>query len=170
MRKTNVLLIGMPSAGKSTVGALLAKRLGVPFTDMDLVIQEKTGKLLKELIAGLGEQGFLELEERINREHEADRTVIATGGSVIYGKRAMEHYRETAVIVYLKLSFEELTERIGDPRERGVVLKDGMTLRDLYEERVPYYEAYADVTVEENGKSPEQIVQELGAYLEERGF
>ena len=117
MKKTNIVLIGMPAAGKSTVGVLLAKRLGYSFVDVDLVIQEKTGKLLKELIAELGEQGFLRLEEQINRDLAEKKAVIAPGGSVIYGKEAMEHYRKTAVIVYLKLSCEELKKT--DRRYQG---------------------------------------------------
>lgn len=168
MKKTNIVLIGMPAAGKSTVGVLLAKRLGYSFVDVDLVIQEKTGKLLKELIAELGEQGFLRLEEQINRDLAEKKAVIAPGGSVIYGKEAMEHYRKTAVIVYLKLSCEELKKRIGDTRDRGVVLKDGMTLEDLYAERVPYYEAYAEITLDEEGKDLGQVVDELRACFEER--
>lgn len=159
-------MIGMPSAGKSTVGVLLAKRLGYSFIDGDLLIQEKEGKLLKEIIAEKGMAGFLEVEERINSEIEAKRAIIAPGGSVIYGARAMEHLREIGVVVYLKLSYEEMERRLGDIVDRGVALKDGMTLRDLYEERVPYYERYADMTIDETGKGLGQVVDELREYFE----
>ena len=133
----NVILIGMPGSGKSTVGVVLAKKLGYRFIDSDLVIQEKYGKLLYQLIEERGEAGFLMLENEINASITAEGAVIATGGSAVYGKEAMRHFREIGQIVYLKLPFEELEQRLGDLHERGVVLKKGYTLRDLYEERIP---------------------------------
>lgn len=164
--KSNLTLIGMPASGKSTIGVLLAKRLGYSFVDVDIVIQEKTGKLLKEIIAEEGTDGFLRVEDRINSELEARRSVIAPGGSVIYGRNAMEHLREISTVIYLKLTYEEVERRLGDLTDRGVALKDGMTLRDLYEERIPLYEKYADITVDEAGKTPGQIVDELRAMME----
>lgn len=166
--KQNITLIGMPGSGKSTIGVLLAKRLGYSFIDVDLVIQEKTGKLLRELIAEHGTEGFLDIEDQINYELEAHRAVIAPGGSVIYGERAMEHLKEISTVVYLKISYEDLEVRLGDLKDRGVALKDGMTLRDLYEERVKLYERYADVTVDETGKSAGNIVDELRSMMEAR--
>ena len=154
MKKKNILMIGMPASGKSTIGVLLAKRLGYSFVDVDLVIQEKTGKLLKEIIAEEGDDGFLRVEEQANLDLDVEKSVIAPGGSVIYEAKAMEHYKETATIVYLKLV------------DRGVVLKDGMTLRDLYNERLPYYEKYADITLDETGKEFGELVDELRAYFE----
>ena len=133
--KSNVTLIGMPSAGKSTIGVLLAKRLGYSFIDADILIQEKEGRLLKEIIAQEGMDGFLQVENRVNASIEAKRSVIAPGGSVIYGKEAMEHLKEISTVVYLKMSYEELERRVGDVVDRGVALKEGMTLRDLYDER-----------------------------------
>ena len=127
----NVILIGMPGSGKSTVGVVLAKKLGYRFIDSDLVIQEKYGKLLYQLIEERGEAGFLMLENEINASITAEGAVIATGGSAVYGKEAMRHFREIGQIVYLKLPFEELEQRLGDLHERGVVLKKGYTLRDL---------------------------------------
>lgn len=168
MEKSNIVMIGMPAAGKSTIGVLLAKRLGYSFVDVDLVIQEQTGQLLREIIAERGEKGFLELEEQINAELDVKRSIIAPGGSVIYGEKAMEHFKKTAVIVYLKLSYEDLERRLGNLKDRGVVLKDGMTLRDLYEERTAYYERYAELTVDETGKEFGEIVDELRAYFEAR--
>lgn len=167
-KKSNIVMIGMPASGKSTIGVLLAKRLGYSFVDVDLVIQEREGKLLKEIIAEVGDDGFLEVEERINAGLDVKKSIIAPGGSVIYGKKAMEHFQETATIVYLKIGYEDLKARLGNLVDRGVVLKDGMTLRDLYEERVPYYEKYADVTVDETGKEFGEIVDELRAYFEAR--
>ena len=163
-------LIGMPASGKSTIGVLLAKRLGCSFIDVDLVIQEKEKRLLKEIIAQEGMEGFLEVENRINAGLEAENAVIAPGGSVIYGKEAMENLKQISTVIYLKLSYEEVEKRLGDLVDRGVALKEGMTLLDLYRERVPYYEKYADITVEENGRTPGEIVDELRSMLEkERG-
>lgn len=164
--KSNITLIGMPASGKSTVGVLLAKRLGYSFVDVDIVIQEKTGKLLKEIIAEQGTEGFIQVEEQVNRELDVHRSVIAPGGSVIYGESAMEHLKEISTIVYLKLSYQSVKRRLGNLTDRGVALKDGMTLRDLYHERVPLYEKYADITVEEGKQGPGATVDELRQLLE----
>ena len=157
----------MPASGKSTVGVLLAKRLGYSFVDADIVIQEKTGKLLKEIIAEQGTDGFLKVEEEVNSELNVQRSVIAPGGSVIYGPKAMEHLKEISVVVYLKLSYEDVKMRLGDLKDRGVALKDGMTLKDLYDERIPLYEKYADITIDETGKNAGVIVDELRAMMED---
>ena len=164
--KKNIVLIGMPGAGKSTVGVVLAIRLGYRFLDSDLVIQEQTKKLLHELITEHGVDGFLRIEEEINASLNCENAVIATGGSVIYGEKAMEHLREIGCVVYLKLSYEEIEERLGDLTARGVALKDGQTLRDLYNERCPLYEKYAHVVQECDGKLVRQIVEELAAKKE----
>lgn len=164
--KSNITLIGMPASGKSTVGVLLAKRLGYSFVDVDIVIQEKTGKLLKEIIEEQGTEGFLKVEERINSELEVKHSVIAPGGSVIYGERAMEHLKEISTVVYLKLSYRDVKLRLGNLKDRGVALKDGMSLKDLYNERVPLYEKYADITVDESGKTPGATVDTLRAMME----
>ena len=157
----NVILIGMPGSGKSTVGVVLAKKLGYRFIDSDLVIQEKCGKLLYQLIEERGEAGFLMLENEINASITAEGAVSATGGSAVYGKEAMRHFREIGQIVYLKLPFEELEQRLGDLHERGVVLKKGYTLRDLYEERIPLYEKYADITIACEGKDIRSVMEEI---------
>lgn len=164
--KSNITLIGMPSAGKSTIGVLLAKRLGYSFVDADILIQEKEGRLLKEIIAQEGMDGFLQVENRVNASIQVSRSVIAPGGSVIYGKEAMEHLKEISTVVYLKMSYEELERRIGDVVDRGVALKEGMTLRDLYDERTVYYERYADITIDEEGMTPGQTVDLLRAMME----
>lgn len=159
-------MIGMPAVGKSTAGVILAKRLGYSFIDVDLVIQERTGKLLKEIIAEEGNEGFLKIEDNVNAELDVRKSVIAPGGSVIYGERAMKHLKEIGTVVYLKLTYEDLEKRLANFKDRGVVLKDGMTLRELYEERSAYYERYADVTIDETGKDFGEVVDELRAYFE----
>lgn len=166
--KSNITLIGMPASGKSTIGVLLAKRLGYSFVDVDIVIQEKEGRLLKEIIETEGTEGFLKLEERINRELDVKRSVIAPGGSVIYGESAMEHLRTISMVVYLELDYREVEIRLGDLKDRGVALKNDMTLEDLYRERVPLYEKYADITFDESYKTPGQVVDELRSLMEKR--
>lgn len=161
----NVILVGMPGAGKSTVGVVLAKKLGYRFLDSDLVIQEKCGKLLHQLIEERGEAGFLMLENEINVRIRGDKMVVATGGSAVYGKEAMAHFREIGRIVYLRLPYEELKERLGDLHERGVVIKEGSTLKDLYEERILLYEKYADLTIGCGGRDIRSIVEEIAGRL-----
>lgn len=147
--KNNIILIGMPSCGKSTVGVLLAKRLGFGFIDSDLLIQERERRLLHEIIADEGIEGFKRIENEVNLSITAERTVISTGGSVVYCEPAMEHLRELGKVVYLKISFETLSRRLGDYTHRGVVLPEGYSLRRLYDERCLLYERYADITLEE---------------------
>ena len=161
MKKDNIVLIGMPGVGKSTAGVILAKVLGYEFVDADLVIQKEEGKLLKEIIEEVGTDGFIAVENRVNSSLEVDHSIIATGGSVVYGKEAMEHLKSIGTVVYLQLPFEELNRRLSDIKGRGVVLKDGQTLKDLYEERVPLYEKYADITVNEYGLNVEQTIDKI---------
>ena len=137
-KTNNIILIGMPACGKSTLGVLLAKALNYRFIDSDLVIQEKTGHLLSELIRDHGIDGL-----------NVDHTIVATGGSVIYGADAMRHFKEIGTIVYLKVSYEECQRRIGDLDARGVVHRPDQTLKDLYQERTRLYEKYQDITIEE---------------------
>lgn len=160
-KKDNIILVGMPGAGKSTVGVVLAKVCGYQFVDSDLVIQEKYEKLLHELITLYGTDGFLKIEEEVNASIMTEKAVIATGGSVIYGPEAMKHFQEIGSIVYLQLSCETIAERLGDLNERGVTLKDGQTLEDLYQERVPLYERYADYVVKCEGKEIREIVADI---------
>jgi len=165
MNKKNIILIGMPGVGKSTVGVILAKVLGYQFVDSDLVIQKEEGKLLKEIIAEVGPEGFIEVENRINASLDVTNSIVATGGSVIYGKEAMEHLREIGTVVYLALPFEEIDKRLSDIKGRGVVLKAGQTLKDLYDERTILYEKYADVRIDETGLNVEETIN---AILESR--
>lgn len=165
MRAKNVVLIGMPGAGKSTIGVVLAKNMGISFLDADLLIQEQEGKKLHELIEMHGMEGFLEIEGRVNASLSPKAAVIATGGSAVYSAQAMEHLRSIAMVCYLKLSYESIEERLGDLAERGVVLREGETLRELYDERVPLYEKYANLTVECENKNIREIVMELAKRL-----
>ena len=163
----NIILIGMPGVGKSTAGVVLAKVLGYKFIDADLLIQQEENRLLHEIISQEGTEGFLRIENRVNAGIEADRAVIATGGSVVYGTEAMEHLKAIGTVVYLKLPYEVLEKRLHNIKGRGVVLKDGQTLRELYEERVPLYEKYADIVIEEENLDVEQTIESIvNAYTD----
>ena len=144
----NIVLIGMPGVGKSSTGVVIAKMLGYQFIDADLLIQSKYGDILEHLIERHGIEGFIRIENAVNMSIEAERTVIATGGSVCYCSQALEKMREEDVIVYLKADFETIKARLGSLKKRGVVIRKGETLKDLYDERVPLYEKYADVVVD----------------------
>ena len=165
-QKTNIVLIGMSGVVKSTIGVILAKVLGYSFLDADLLIQEQEGKLLREIIEEKGTDGFIEVENRVNASIRADRAIIATGGSVVYGKEAMEHLKEIGRVVYLKVSYAILEKRLADIKGRGVVLMKGQTLESLFEERSKLYEQYADIEVSEEGLDVEQTVEKLVEALE----
>lgn len=168
MKKNNMILIGMPGVGKSTVGVILAKVLGYEFVDSDLLIQKEEKALLRELIARYGLDGFLEIENRVNRSITAEKSVIATGGSVVYCQEAMEHLKEIGTVIYLKLDYSILRRRLGNLQGRGVVLKDGQTLKGLYDERIPLYEKYADVVIDEKKLNVEQTLQKILEEIEKR--
>jgi len=161
--KDNIILIGMPGAGKSTVGVVLAKKLGFHFLDSDLVIQKQYGKLLHELIEEYGVEGFWKLENNVNAGLQVRETIVATGGSAVYGKEAMEHLRQIGMVVYLQLPYAEIEDRLGDLNARGVTLHQGQTLEDLYEERVPLYEKYADIMISCEHKYLREVVNEIAA-------
>ena len=159
--KNNITLIGMPGSGKSTVGVVLAKRLGRRFVDSDLVIQDRHGKLLHELITEYGVEGFWKIESDVNASLNLENSIIATGGSACYEPEGMQHLREISTVVYLKLPYEEVEKRLGDLSARGVTLQPGQTLRDLYDERTPLYEKYADLIIDCNGKMLRDVVAEI---------
>lgn len=161
MRKNNIILIGMPGSGKTTIGTELAEVIGYGYIDSDSVIVAREGKRLNEIIAEVGREAFLDVEAKVNSELCADRCVIATGGSVIYRDYAMQKLKEMGRVVYLKLDYEIIKNRLGDLQKRGVALKEGFTLKDLYDERTPLYEKYADVTVHLVGRSIAESVQEV---------
>lgn len=161
MKKENIVLIGMPGAGKSSIGVVLAKAIGYEFVDTDLLIQAREGCLLSEIIEKEGRERFVEIENEVNAGLDVKRCVIAPGGSVIYGIEAMKHFQEIGTIVYLKLSYEDLAKRLGNLKGRGVVLKEGQTLKDLYEERTCLYEKYADFTISEKNRGIEETLQAI---------
>lgn len=161
----NVVLIGMPGVGKSTVGVILAKLTGRAFIDTDLVIQSKTGMLLKDIIAERGIDGFISTENEICASINAVSSVIATGGSVVYGKEAMEHLRSIGTVVYLKHDVSVLKERLSDLKGRGVILREGQDLDSLFEERAPLYERYAHVVADLKDGSIEENVSAVLEFL-----
>ncbi len=162
----NIILIGMPAVGKSTVGVVVAKRLGYKFIDTDLLIQEQEGKLLREIIAEKGTDGFLQIEDQVNAGVDASQAVISPGGSVVYCENAMKHYQEIGTIVYLQASYHTISRRLRNAKKRGVVLRDGQTLKDLYDERVKLFEKYAQVTVCEDGLEIEETIEKVLNTLE----
>lgn len=166
MKKSNIILIGMPGCGKSTVGVVLAKNMGYRFMDSDICIQEQEDCLLHEIITREGLEGFLAIENRVNASLDVAKHVIATGGSAVYGEQAMTHLSEIGTIVYLQLPYEDIEERLGDLVRRGVALKEGQTLCGLYEERIPLYEKYAEITVDCHGKAIRDIVAEIAGKVQ----
>ena len=167
--KKNLIFIGMPAVGNSTVGVVVAKRLGMKFVDTDLLIQEQEDRLLREIIADVGEEGFLKIENQVNRDLDVKNAVISPGGSVIYCEEAMRHFKETGTVVYLKASYQTIKRRIRSPKKRGVVLKEGQTFRDLYNERTKLFEMYADITISEDGCRIEQTIENVLNAVEDPG-
>ncbi len=164
--KPNITLIGMPGVGKSTIGVILAKIIGYEFVDSDIVIQKQEGKLLKEIIADVGNQGFLAIENRVHAEMELTNSIISPGGSICYCRQGMEHLREISTVVYLKLDYPKLKRRLGNLTARGVVLKNGQNLYDLYKERTPLYEKYAHVVIDETNLNVEKSIKAVMDALE----
>ena len=161
----NIVLIGMPGCGKSTVGVVLAKALGMDFIDSDLLIQRSRNMRLHQIIEQVGDEGFRAIENEVNAAIDVDNCIIATGGSVVYGAEAMEHLRSIGTVVYLHLEYEQVEERLGDLHARGVSMKPGQTLRDLYNERTPLYERYAHVTIPCDGLRLREVVAEIREKL-----
>ena len=167
---TNIVLIGMPGCGKSTVGVLLAKAVGKAFIDTDVVLQAKEGRKLQAMINDIGIEAFLRKEQDAILSLQCSDTVIATGGSVIYGNDAMKHLHNNGIVVYIRLPYSVIERRLSNLATRGVTLRDGQTLLDLYNERIPLYEASADVICDASGYEIEQTVSRImelvNAYVE----
>ncbi len=154
----NIILIGMPGAGKSTVGVILAKTLGMTFVDTDIAIQERAGRLLQEIIDTEGPDVFLKIEEETILSLSCRNSVIATGGSVVFSRKAMDSLKKKGVAVYLKISCEEMVRRLSNITTRGIVLIAGQSLPDMYRQRVPLYEEYADITIDCEDEDFEEVV------------
>lgn len=161
----NIVLIGMPGCGKSTIGVVLAKKMGYAFLDSDLLIQEKEHMLLPEIIKNFGTARFNQIENEVNYSIKCERTVIATGGSVIYGREAMMHLRSIGHMIYLRRSYPDIVRRVGSLRDRGVSMNPGETLSDLYEKRTPLYEKYAEMIVNCKNMSIAEIVEIISAQF-----
>lgn len=160
--EANVVLIGMPGAGKSTVGVILAKALGAPFLDIDLIIQQKQGRLLQDIINNDGIKKFLDIEEEAALSLDLTNYVIATGGSVVYSEKSMHHLKECGgVVVYLELGYDEIENRINNIKSRGIALNPGQSLHDLYLERLPLYKKYADIVICCSDKNTEEVVEDI---------
>ena len=163
----NIILIGMPASGKSTLGVILAKVLGYKFIDSDILIQEQQSRKLSQIIEEDGIDSFLKIEDDVNASIDADKTVIATGGSAVYGEKAMQHFKNIGRVVYLHVEYDRLVKRLSDIKQRGVVIRDGQTFEQLYDERVRLYNKYADITVTERWRIPDQ--RDAGRQSELRG-
>ncbi|WP_026503900.1 shikimate kinase [Butyrivibrio sp. NC3005] len=161
MEKNNIVLIGMPASGKSTVGVILAKVLGYSFLDCDIVIQNEVKKKLHEIISENGIDGFIAIEDKINSSINVSNTVIATGGSAVYGENEMKHFKEIGTVIYLKVDYDRLVKRLGNIQQRGVVIRENQTFEQLYEERCSLYEKYADVTIEETAEDAEIVLRSI---------
>ncbi len=168
LKGDNLIFIGMPGSGKSTNGVVLAKALGCDFLDADILIQSEKGMRLDEILDAFGTDGFNKIEEEVLAGIELRDTVIATGGSAVYGSKAMEHLKDIGTVIYLDIAYEDLKERLGDLHKRGVSIKEGQTLYDLYMERKPLYEKYADITVNVTGQSIRKSIDSIKEELRKR--
>lgn len=161
--KSNIVLIGMPGAGKSTLGVVLAKVMGMDFLDGDILIQNSIETTLQKIIDAQGVSGFLEIENKVLSSIEVENTVISTGGSAVYSEEAMRHLATIGTVVFLDVSLEELRGRLGSLHERGVVMRKGvsMSLDEIFEERAPLYRKYADVTLQTGGLTVREATMKL---------
>lgn len=145
------ILIGMPGCGKSCMGRAISKKLGLRHVDSDWIIEKRKGKRLSEIIAEEGVEAFKKIEEETLLSLKLENVVFSTGGSAVYYPRAMEYLKSIGTVVYIYCSYDVIAERLGDLSKRGVVMKDGQTLRELYDERTELYKKYADITVDCSG-------------------
>ena len=162
----NIILIGMPGSGKSTIGVVLAKTLASFFIDTDLIIQVQRRNTLQRLIDDDGLESFRRYEEEALLSVDGTDTVVATGGSAVFCEKGMAHLKENGICVYLKLPLEDIKKRLANIKTRGIAMSKGETIDDVYAERIPLYERYADVTVECHGKNVEEIVEIIAKTVE----
>lgn len=159
--KKNIILIGMPGAGKSTIGVVLAKTLGMKFIDSDLVIQEREGAFLQTIIKRSGMAEFLKVEEAAVMSIKGTNTIIATGGSVVYKEAAMKHLKTIGRVIYLDVGYEEIVRRVNNITTRGIAIREGATMKNIYDERNPLYKKYCDISVNCDGINIEEIIEEI---------
>jgi shikimate kinase len=164
--RPNIVLIGMPGVGKSTVGVLLAKRMRMAFMDTDIVIQTRTGRTLQQIIEAEGVIRFREQEARHILDLNVSGHVIATGGSVVYSSRAMSHLNSQGIVVFLELGLDDLKNRLGDLDARGVVRMPGQEIEDIFTERMPLYQKFARITIACQGLTPDQVKENVVAQVE----
>lgn len=162
----NIILIGMPSAGKSTVGVIVAKHRGMSFIDTDVLIQTTQGRLLQEILNSDGTDAFLKIEEAAIQALNCSDTVIATGGSVVYSEKAMEHLKKTGIVIYLYVDMNTVYKRLKNLKTRGVVLSPGQSLEDIYRKRQPLYEKYADIIIDCSEDSIDSTVEMIHEKLD----
>lgn len=165
----NIILIGMPGSGKSTVGVLLAKTLCKPFVDTDLLLQQRENRLLQDIINNEGTEAFLIKEQSAILSLNCTGTVVATGGSVVCKEASMQHLKKSGVLIYLKLSPNNLTKRIKNIKTRGIAAKKGETIDDIYHQRSPLYEKYCDYSVDCNKKDMEQVLEAIVTLFRKNG-
>ena len=156
VKRKNIILIGMPGSGKSTLGVVLAKKMGYSFIDSDIVIQDTYGCTHEH-----GDAGFIKIENDVNCSISPEHTIIATGGSAVYGKEAMEHFKEIGTVIYLKVYEKELESRLGSLKERGVVSNGKTTIEEIFEDRKRLYEKYADIVITQEGMDIRTIVEDM---------
>ena len=170
MQKSNIILIGMPGAGKSTVGVILAKRIGYNFIDTDLIIQAQEKQRLQQIIDTQGLNNFRKVEEQMLLNLHPEHTIIATGGSVIYSKNGLEELGKSGYRIYIQVPLKVLQQRIADMGQRGLVIDQGQTFEQLYRERTPLYEKFADITISCENISAEQVAAKIEKNIGQRGI
>ena len=165
----NIILIGMPAVGKSTIGSAIARKMGMKYIDTDDVIRKSCMLTLPEIIEKHGMEKFKIIEDRVLSQIDTAKTIISTGGSAVYGENAMRHLKESGIVLYLKISFEEISKRLKRMQSRGVVIREGQTLKDLYDERCALCEKYADVTVDMSNFPPSAGIEQCIVALKRAG-
>jgi len=166
MKRQNLILIGMPGSGKSTVGVILAKALTRPYLDSDILIQLTEKRSLQDIVDGDGYMVLRDIEEKVLLDIECENHVIATGGSAAYSRKAMEHLKKNGVVIFLDASLETLKKRIHNYETRGLAKRDDQSFNDLFQERIELYNRYADIIVDSNHKSQDQVCDDIYSKLQ----